>query len=302
MGKHSLYLGHVSINPTHLAVVSVLILFSIGSSMSYAKAETVNVYVQKIPQHWQDEFGDVLTNATQYWEKRTPNLKFETVQYVDKSDFVVEWASQYGEGKLGYYSTNTENAYGKPTVAITLGFFKDKEWYLASPEYVLQITKHELGHALGLPHSVDPNDIMYPTIEDYESWLQDSEQNIQTPSNTADWQSRSEKYREMASEKIIPLATELGKAQSLLNAASYEGNAANDSLDSAWTAFWWAKKYLNSAENMQTNGGSSALQSNYYDSYINFKSAYDYAKKAEQKISQITEYLEEANGLSYDSN
>lgn len=260
------------------------------------------MYVQKMPQHWQDEFGDVLTNATQYWEAKTSNLKFETVQYVDKSDFVVEWASQYGEGKLGYYSTNTANAYGKPTMAITLGFFKDKEWHLASPEYVLQITKHEIGHALGLPHSVDPNDIMYPTIEDYESWLQDSEQNIQAPSNTADWQSRSEKYQEMASEKILPLESKIDETQSLLNSISYEGNASNESLDNAWTSFWWAKKYLNSAEKTQIDGGASVLQSNYYDSYIKFKSSYDYAKKAEQKISQIIEHIEKANSLAYDGN
>lgn len=294
-------LAHLSAKPRHLAVVmSVLILFSIGS-ISHAKAETINMYVQKIPQHWQDEFGDVLTNATQYWEAKIPNLKFETVQYVDKSDFVVEWASQYGEGKLGYYSTNTANAYGKPTMAITLGFFKDKEWHLASPEYVLQITKHELGHALGLPHSVDPDDIMYPTIEDYESWLQDSEQNIQAPSNTADWQSRSEKYQEMASEKILPLESKIDETQSLLNSMSHEGNA-NEPLDNAWTSFWWAKKYLNSAEKMQTDGGASVLQSNYYDSYIKFKSSYDYAKKVEQKISQTIEHIEKANSLAYDGN
>lgn len=284
-----------------VAVMSVLILFSAGS-ISHAKAETVSIYVQSMPQHWQNEFGDVLTNATQYWEAKTPNLKFEAAQYVDKSDFVVEWASQYGEGKLGYYSTNTENAYGKPTVAITLGFFKDKEWHLASPEYVLQITKHELGHALGLPHSVDPNDIMYPTIEDYESWLQDSEQNIQAPSNTADWQGRSEKYQAMANEKILPLESKINESQLLLNSITYEGNASNESLDNAWTSFWWAKKYLNSAEKLQTDGGASVLQSNYHESYIKFKSAYDYAKKVEQKISQITEHIEKANSLAYDSN
>jgi len=283
-----------------VVVMSVLILFSMGS-ISLANAKTVSMYVQKMPQHWQDEFGDVLINATQYWEAKTPNLKFETVQHIDKSDFVVEWASQYGEGKLGYYSTNTANAYGKPTMAITLGFFKDKEWHLASPEHVLQTTKHEIGHALGFSHSVDPNDIMYPTVEDYESWLQDSEQNIQAPSSTADWQSRSEKYQEMASEKILPLESKIDETQSLLNSMSYEGNA-NESLDNAWTSFWWAKKYLNSAERMQTDGGASVLESNYYDSYIKFKSAYDYAKKAEQKISQITEHIEKANSLAYDGN
>ncbi|WKT57835.1 matrixin family metalloprotease [Candidatus Nitrosotenuis chungbukensis] len=186
-------------------------------------------------------------------------------------------------------------------MAITLGFFKDREWHLASPEYVLQITKHELGHALGLPHSVDPNDIMYPTIEDYESWLQDSEQVNQVSGSVANWQIRSEKYQEMASEKILPLESKIVETQTLLNTRTYEGNASNESFDDAWTSFWWAKKYLNSAEKMQADGGAFVLELDYYESYIKFKSSYDYAKKAEQKISQIIELVEKADSLEYDN-
>lgn len=276
--------------------VSVLVFFGIGTSISYADAETLTMYVENIPQHWQDRFGGILANATQYWENKTPSLKFETTQYVDKSDFVVEWASQYGEGKLGYYSADAENAYGKPTVAITLGFFKDREWQLASPEQVLQITKHELGHAIGLPYSVDPDDIMYPTVEDYESWQQGQEQNVQM-SDTVDWQGRAEKYQALANEKILPLASGIDNAQSLLNSASY--NAPNESIDNAWTSFWWAKKYLNSAEKAQTDGGSSVLQSDHRDAYIKFKASYDYAKKAEQKITEVAKHIEKANNSAH---
>ncbi|MBM2852195.1 MAG: matrixin family metalloprotease [Candidatus Nitrosotenuis sp.] len=292
-GNLSNRLGHITI------VMSILILFGIGSSISYANAETINMYVQEMPRHWQDQFGDALSIATQYWENKIPNLKFDTVQYVDKSDFVVEWASQYEEGKLGYYSTDTANGYNKPTMAITLGFFKDRKWHLASSEHVLQITKHELGHAIGLPDSVDPNDIMYPTVKDYESLQQDSEQNTQTSNNTPiDWHSRSEKYQKIASEKILPLASKIDEVQSLLNSLSYDSNAANEALDSALTAFGWAKKYLDNAEKMQTDGESSVLQSNYLDSYSKFKLSYDYAKKVEQKLAQITEYVEKANSLA----
>lgn len=280
--------------------MSVLILFCVGT-ISYANAQTVTMYVEKMPQHWQGQYGDVLTNATQYWEGKNPGIKFDTTQYVDKADLVVEWASQYGEGRLGYYSADTDNVYGKPTMAITLGFFEDKEWRLASPDQVLQITKHELGHAIGLPYSTDPNDIMYPTVEDYESWQQDSEQ-PPAFNTSADWHSRSEKYQNMASQTILPLASKINEKQSLLNSASYDSMAANDALNDAWMAFWWAKKYLSSAEEMQVDGGSSVLQSNYYDSHIKFKSSYDYAKKAEQKITQITEHIEKADSLAYKTN
>jgi len=297
MSDYGTAFGGLSIKSRHLAVMTVITLFCIGVT-SHASAQTVTMYVEKMPQHWQGQYGDVLTNATQYWEGKSPGLKFDTTQTVDKADVVVEWASQYGEGKLGYYSTDTSNAYGKPTLAITLGFFEDKEWNLASPDQVLQITKHELGHAIGLPYSADPNDIMYPTVEDYESWQQDSEQ-PPAFNTSADWHGRSEKYQSLAVETILPLATKIDGEQSLLNSASYDSMAAKDALGNAWTAFWWAKKYLSIAEEAQYDGGLFVLQSDYYNSHIKFKSSYDYAKKAEQKISQITEYIEKADSLAY---
>lgn len=280
-------------------VISTLILFGIGSSASYANAETVHIYVEKMPQPWQKQFGGVLDDAVQYWEGKIPGLKFDTVQYVEKSDFVLQWASQYGEGKLGYYSTDTANTYGKPTVAITLGFFKDKHWYLVSSEYVLQVTKHELGHAIGVPYSDDPNDIMYPTVEDYESWQQNPEQALQISTNTSmDWQSMSEKYQNLAGDKISSMSPKIAEAQSLLSSVSYGGKASKDALDKAWIAFWWAKKYLDRAEKMQIDGGASVLQSNYHDSYIKFKASYDYATNVEHKLTQITKYIEKANALA----
>jgi hypothetical protein len=288
-------------------MVSVLILLGTCFSISDAKAETIHMYVEKMPQHWQKQFGGILDEAVQYWEGRMPNLTFDTVPYVDRANFVVEWASQYDEGKLGYYSADTSNAYGKPTMAITLGFFKDKKWYLVQPEYALQVTKHELGHAIGMPYSDDPNDIMYPTIENYESWQQDLEQNPQdSPKNSqttanasTNWQSESEKYQRLASDKILPLDSKITDTKSLLASLSYKNKASQDVVDDAWTAFWWAKKYLDSAEKMQTDGGALVLQSNYQDSSAKFKSSCDFADKVEQKLEQITKYIEKADSLEF---
>lgn len=104
-------------------------MLSLGFFTSYAEAQTFEMHVKKMPSHWEKQFGDILSKATQYWEAWIPGLKLDTVKFVDQADFVVEWASQYGNGNLGYYSTNTANEYGKPKLTISLGFFKDKKYH-----------------------------------------------------------------------------------------------------------------------------------------------------------------------------
>jgi plastocyanin len=119
--------------------------------------ETLYVYVDEMPKQWEPEFGNILSNATQWWEERLPGIKFQQVQSIDDSDFVVQWASQYLDKTLGYYTPDTNNYYGKSYITITLGYFDDesipstkRKFNLQDPELVLEITKHELGHALAL--------------------------------------------------------------------------------------------------------------------------------------------------------
>ncbi|MEM2786216.1 MAG: matrixin family metalloprotease [Candidatus Nitrosotenuis sp.] len=240
----------------------------------HANAETYYVYVERMPQHWQKQFGDILDEAIKYWSNQNTKLKFETVQFVDKSNFVIQWSSNLEE-KLGYYSTETANSYGKPTIAITLGFFKDKQLNMVPYEHALLLTRHEIGHALGIPYDDDPTSVMYPTIEDYES-LEYVE--VQVPKN-ADLEQLTKKYQKLVEEKLPALEPQLSDSYQLLN---------SESTDDLWMSYWWAKKYLADSERLIIDGGASILQSNFEDSYVKFKTAYEYANRAEQKILQIT--------------
>lgn len=275
-----------------VAVIAVCVIFA-----QNVYADTYKINVQKMPPHWQKNFGDVLERAIKYWEERIPGTKFVQVSHADQADFVLEWASQYDSGKLGYYTTNTVNEYGKPKVTITLGYFKQKKWNLVSADYALEITKHELGHAIGLPHSNDPSDIMYPQIEHYETWLKSKQKPTTTTIKQTDWKMQSTKYQKLSDQKLYTAQSAVTKTELLLMNTTATNKASQVELERAWAAFWSAKKYLNDAQLIQKDADSLFYSQNYQDSYYKYKSSYTSAKKVDSMLAQAKGFLKKVTKL-----
>lgn len=280
----------------------IVLVAVFGFILIPADAQTYKMYVQKMPPSWEKQFGTVLNDAIKYWQQKMPGLQLEITTRQDTADFVLEWASQYDGGKLGYYTTNTLNEYGKPRLTITLGYFKDKKWNLVSSDYALEITKHELGHAIGFAHSDDPNDIMYPKIESYESWLQlKSPVKLKATNSTKiiDWKLKATKIQTLSDKKLFATKTALQKITPSLNYTWITNKASQAEMQKATDSFLAAKKFLNDAELVQDEADALFYESKYQDSYSKYQSSLDRAKKIDIKLIEISKSIKKAKALEF---
>ena len=157
-------------------IVSSITIFSI---LPDAEAKTWKVHIIDMPKQWQSQFGHLYDEGTKYWEEQIPGTYFTEIAYREKADFAIQWSSKFEGDRLGYYTTDVDNDFGIPFIAITIGYmdddesikWQDRKFNLVDPEYAKLITIHELGHAIGLDHSKNPDDIMYPSIYNYDLWL-----------------------------------------------------------------------------------------------------------------------------------
>ena len=84
-----------------LIIFSVILLSLFVPLDAYAKNWVI--YVDKMPEHWKPRFGNLLYEATQFWEKQISEIKFYKTTQRDQSDFVVQWASEYQTDEKNRY-------------------------------------------------------------------------------------------------------------------------------------------------------------------------------------------------------
>jgi predicted Zn-dependent protease len=112
------------------------------------------------------EFQRSATRGIQVWHNHPFPLSISTHSTVQDADVTVDWVHSLGGNRLGRAQMEWRMQGEEVTVRIPslslVTHFPSRPGTPLSPDEVRLVTAHEMGHALGLPHSDDRRDIMYP--------------------------------------------------------------------------------------------------------------------------------------------
>ncbi len=108
-----------------------------------------------------------VVRGIQYWQRRPFELVIDTHPTPSgQADIEISWGGGLSGSQLGLTRTRWSRERGRPkfeVLGLTLAMRSPNSKYEISPQQVLLTAAHEMGHALGLPHSDSERDVMYPT-------------------------------------------------------------------------------------------------------------------------------------------
>lgn len=168
-----------------ILLIAIFTIFSATGSNSYPKLNpspweetTITVYIddENLPDHYSPTYRTQVEKALEYWtnggnDKLGYVPVFEMVED-DSADILIMWVENLEKeagvqnGVAGFarpYEIN--NRYERVEIVLEVGNYQGYAWRQYSDTTMRDLAKHEIGHALGLAHSTDKKDIMFPSYE-----------------------------------------------------------------------------------------------------------------------------------------
>ncbi len=130
----------------------------------------ITVYIDNkdVTPHYSSTYYTQVQKALNYWERGgNGKLKYTPVfKLVDseKADIRIRWVENLQKVAGDTIPLTINGLFVHVDITLGVGNYQWIAWNSYSDTAMLAITEHELGHALGLDHSNDKRDIMYPTV------------------------------------------------------------------------------------------------------------------------------------------